>query len=111
MSSKYPVRAFDYATVYNVVDGDTVDIEIDLGFSVKVRHRFRLARINAPERGHPGAAQATAYLKETVLGKPVTILSTKIDKYGRYLCDILLSDDIMPVNDRMVERGLATPYV
>ena len=42
-------RKFEYATVYNVVDGDTCDIEIDVGFSIKTRHRFRLGRINTPE--------------------------------------------------------------
>lgn len=104
----YPVRTFGYAQIVNVVDGDTCDIEVDLGFSVKVKHRFRLDSIDAPERGKPGWAEATDYLK-TFLNQPVVINVTKLDKYGRYLAVIFA--DGLNVNTEMITRGLAVPYV
>jgi micrococcal nuclease len=102
-------REFKYATVYNIVDGDTCDIEIDLGFSVKVRHRFRLSHINTPERGQPGWTEATQRLKELVLNKPVSIESDKIDKYGRYLAEIFV--DGKSVNYTLLNEGLAELYM
>lgn len=100
---------FPHALVYNVVDGDTVDIEVDLGFSVKIRHRFRLARINTPERGQPGFAEARDYLKLRVLDHDCEIDSTKLDKYGRMLCEILING--VNINDEMLAQKLAVPYV
>ena len=106
--SKYPIRRFEYVTVVNVVDGDTVDLEVDLGFSVKVKHRFRLARINTPERGQPGYEEAKQFLVERCLGKAVVIESTKLDKYERYLCEILVGEENM--NNALLTAGLAKPY-
>jgi micrococcal nuclease len=102
-------RRFDFATVYNVVDGDTCDIEIDLGFSVKTRHRFRLSRINTPERGEQGWKEATDKLKELILGKQVTIYSDKLDKYGRYLAEIELEGK--SINETLLFLHLAKPYI
>lgn len=107
----YPIRSFDYARIVNVVDGDTCDIEVDLGFSVKVKHRFRLAGINTPERGQPGWQEATDYLR-TFLNLPVIIHSIKLDKYGRYLAVIFEGDaQRTSINDRLLALGLAVPYV
>jgi micrococcal nuclease len=103
----YPVRVFDYAQIVNVVDGDTCDIEVDLGFAVKVKHRFRLDGINAPERGQPGADMATKYLL-AYLRQPVTLHCTKLDKYGRYLARI--HSGSVCLNDEMVATGLAARY-
>lgn len=108
-TTKYPVRTFEYARITNVVDGDTCDIEVDLGYSVKVTHRFRLAEINAPEVGQPGAKEATAYLKQFV-GMACILDVTKLDKYGRYLADISV-EGVANINKHMLELGLAKPYV
>lgn len=106
----YPIRRFEYARIVNVVDGDTCDIEVDLGFSVTVKHRFRLAKINAPERGQPGGAEATAFLQQFD-GHDVVIEVTKLDKYGRYLADIFVpSFSRTSLNERMVDMGLAAEY-
>jgi endonuclease YncB( thermonuclease family) len=104
----YPIRTFDYATIVNVVDGDTCDIDVDLGFSVRVKHRFRLAGINAPEVGQPGAAEATAFLRG-YQGVPCVIAVTKLDKYGRYLARITVGG--VCINDAMVAQKLAVPYM
>jgi endonuclease YncB( thermonuclease family) len=107
MSTKHPIRIFPYATIYNVVDGDTCDIELDLGFTVKVKTRFRLAHLNAPEVGTPGGAASTEFLKG-FLGKPVVVESTKTDKYGRYLA--VLTVDGLNINQFMLDNQLAVPY-
>lgn len=99
---------FEHCRIYNVVDGDTCDIEIDMGFSVKIRHRFRLARINTPERGQPGYQEAKDYLQLRCYGHDCQIDSTKLDKYGRYLCDIFV--DGININDEMLAQKLAVLY-
>lgn len=104
----YPIRSFEYATIVNVVDGDTCDIEVDLGFSVKVKHRFRLAGINTPERGQPGWQEAKDYLARFAR-MACAIDVTKLDKYGRYLAEIRV--DTIHVNQTMLDLGLAVPYI
>lgn len=103
------IRSFDFASVVNVVDGDTCDIEVDLGFSVKVKHRFRLARINTPERGAEGFAEATAFLSNKTLNKQAIIQVTKLDKYGRYLVEIKVDGE--NINDALVAAGHAVYYM
>lgn len=105
----YPIWRFEHVRIYNVVDGDTVDIEVDLGFSVKLRHRFRLARINTPERGQPGYQEAKDYLQLRCFGHDCQIDSTKLDKYGRYLCEIFIEG--VNINDEMLLQKLAALYL
>jgi micrococcal nuclease len=97
------------ATVVNVVDGDTVDAQVDLGFRVTTHQRLRIAHIDTPERGQPGFVEASNALKEMVLNKPVTICTQKISKWGYYLAQIMLADG-SDVSKRMVDGGFAKPY-
>lgn len=100
---------FSHARIVYVVDGDTLDIELDLGFSVRVKQRFRMLGIDTPERGQPGWLESKAHL-EQYIGHDVHHLDvTKQDKYGRYLVTLFM-DAAGSVNDRMVELGLATVY-
>lgn len=99
---------YDYlGTVYNVVDGDTVDLSVDLGFRQYMRDRFRLTGINTPERGQPGWAEATAALRAFLpLGQSVLIQTLKPrDKYGRWLATV--SIDGLNINEAMIEAGHA----
>tara|TARA_B100001123_G_scaffold406600_1_gene498023 strand:- start:326 stop:640 length:315 start_codon:yes stop_codon:yes gene_type:complete len=84
------------ATVDRVVDGDTVDFIVDLGFSVQMKIRGRLAGVNTPERGH--ADFLTANNKCRILlekakesfpyeGK-IVIKTEKTGKYGRWIVHI-----------------------
>ena len=104
----YPIRRFDFATVTYVVDGDTCDIELDLGYSIILHHRFRLARINTPERGSPGYTEAKQFLSTAVLDKAVTLEVTKLDKYGRFLCELMVEG--INVNDAILSAGLGKLY-
>ena len=107
----YPVRTFEFATIVNVVDGDTCDILIDLGYSVKIKTRFRLSGINTPERGQTGWQAAADFLRGFV-GVPVIVRSTKLDKYGRFLAEILLAPEgLLSLNQRLLDAGLAVPYM
>ena len=99
------------AVVVRVVDGDTVDADIDLGFSTYTRQRLRLAGINAPEvRGGERVEGEAA--KQWLIDRLrnvdwVVTVETQKDrqgKYGRYLAT--LHDDRGDINWAMVERSI-----
>ena len=105
------------AEVTNVVDGDTVDVDIDLGFSVFVQHRLRLAGIDAPEkRGDTRKAGKEAKKHLEMLIKklsPVQVMTIrsrsgkdKQGKYGRYLAR-LVGKDGSDINELMILDGHA----
>jgi micrococcal nuclease len=104
------------AKVIKVVDGDTVDMMVDLGFGTFVKERFRLAFINTPEINSAVeserllAIEAKTYVS-AYLNQDVTIKSHKKDKYGRYLAEIFVQDGVPEsLNDRLVKSGLAKIY-
>ena len=101
--------------VIKVVDGDTVDIAVDLGFGVKMIQRFRLYSINAPEmRGEDRALGKAAkqFLTELIIDKPIMVKTYKDEqgKYGRYLAD-LYTVDMECINEIMVKNGHAVEYM
>lgn len=101
------------ATVIRVVDGDTVDLSVDIGFDVNINLRVRLAGIDAPERGKPGGAEATAWLTEKLRPRVNVLVKTEKDKrekYGRYLATIYLLGDVTHINQQMIEAGHALSY-
>ena len=86
---------FSYqAKLIEVIDGDTVDLLVDLGFGIHVKERFRLYGIDAPEMPTEEGKIAKAYL-ESILGTAIELYvatrkmirrpQEKTDKYGRYL--------------------------
>ena len=107
--------------VENVVDGDTIDVIIDLGFDILFSSRVRLAGIDTPE-------SRTRDLKEKALGleskeylkkflkdaKSVVIKTEKMDsseKYGRILGWLYVNGDTVSVNDHMINDGYAWGYL
>ena len=104
------------AIVVRVVDGDTVDVDIDLGFYTWIKkQRIRLVGIDAPElRGDEKTAgkAAKAYLTKLIDGKEIIIRTIKgrdggdsRGKYGRWLGVLYI--DGLDVNQHMVEAGHA----
>ena len=84
------------------VDGDTLDIEVDLGFKMKTLQRFRLIGVNAPERGEPGFNEAKALAERLApTGSSLLFESMKSDKYGRWLVHI------DAVREALLSSGLA----
>lgn len=101
------------ASVIRVIDGDTVDLRIDLGFEVGLNMRVRLAGIDAPERGKPGGSEATKWLTEKLSPHVDVIVKTekyRREKYGRYLATIYLLGDVTHINDQMIEAGHTRTY-
>ena len=113
---------FDYrAEVIRWVDGDTVDLRVDLGFYTFREGRYRLAHVNTPERGQQGWAPATSRVNDLApVGSNVTIYSFKpsypinTDKYGRFVINILPpnSDETRgrTINEILLDEGLAERY-
>jgi micrococcal nuclease len=102
------------ATVTNVVDGDTIDALVDLGFTVFVLIRFRLSGIDTPELNskdillRENARKAKEFVIERILNKKVTIQSKKTDKYGRWLAVVYI--DGYNLNQQLVDENLAVIY-
>ena len=103
------------AIITNVVDGDTVDARVDLGFTVSVDVRFRLYGIDTAEMNSVDeeqrelAKQAKQYLTNTILNKEVLIKTHKPDKFGRWLVEIFISEDYT-INNLLLEKKLAKSY-
>ena len=93
------------AAIMKVIDGDTVRLVVDVGFSVHVVDTFRLLRINAPEMNTPEGVAAKAAL-ETLFIAPTRVKVTKKEKYGRWLVEIFIGP--LNLNDEMVRLGHAT---
>jgi len=117
-SSKKTKYRFENASVVNVVDGDTIDVYIDMGFRIATKQRFRLNRINAPEsrttdkKEKERGLKAKAYLNAMLEGQSVVIETEKAGKYGRWLADVYTLDEkgkqiAVSVNDEMVSSGHA----
>lgn len=85
---------YEYRAIVNkVVDGDTVDFIVDLGFRVGIQIRARLKGVDTPERGEEGWAEATekcrSLLQKAEAEKGYVILRTqKTGKYGRWIAEI-----------------------
>jgi len=100
------------ATVEKVVDGDTLDLQVDLGFGVLTRQRVRLLGINAPEHNTPEGKKAVAFVQKWVKEHGPTFavrtMKDKKEKYGRYLATIL--SDTEELGQALVDAGLAAPW-
>jgi endonuclease YncB( thermonuclease family) len=100
------------AYVERVVDGDTVDLTIDLGFHTYVVKRVRLSRINAPERFTEEGKLAKAFVENALAVGMEVVVQTQLDskdKYGRVLGEIFI-DKHFSLNEMMLMNGLAVPY-
>lgn len=108
-----------YATLDRVVDGDTIDVTIDLGFSIYIKRRVRLQGINTPEvrtrdleekeRGLAASNRVVELLES--FGEKFIIRTTLVgsDKYGRVL-GVIVSREGINLNDTLLEEGHAVPY-
>lgn len=114
-----------------VIDGDTIDADIDLGFRITVRKRIRLYGIDAPETRLQSKIKnledrknekslglsAKARVSEICSTNSVYLESVKIGKYGRVVGniyyledDIGIEDDFVSINDLLVTEGYARVY-
>lgn len=96
---------FSYkAKLIEVIDGDTVDLQIDLGFSVCISERFRLYGMDAPEIKTEAGKVTKAWLQATLFGKELFVQTikakrgAKVDKYGRFLAILYFDPEAMAKN-------------
>ena len=107
--------------VKGIVDGDTIDVIIDLGFDILFSSRVRLAGIDTPESRTTDKAEkalgleAKEYLKKQLKdAKSVVIRTEKMDsseKYGRILGWVYVNGESESVNNKMINDGYAWGYL
>jgi len=106
LASSYPYRSQPQSSVkvIGITDGDTLTV-ID---SKRQTLKVRLAGIDAPEKGQDFGVRAQQSLSELVYGKDVTLLSRKVDRYGRLVGKILIGS--LDANLEQIRRGFAWHY-
>lgn len=112
------------AKVLNVIDGDTIDLMIDLGFNIHHKIRVRLFGVNTPESRTKDLAEKEMGLRAKSFTKDwldrhgwvyVNTIPDKNDKYGRILAKIYSSEDVdSPItaclNTDIIQAGFAREY-
>lgn len=100
------------ARLLRVVDGDTLDVDVDLGFNIHTKQRVRLLGINCPEHGTIAGDDATAFTRAWIAEHgPDLTLRTVLDrkeKYGRLLGTVVANAHILNID--LVTAGLAVDY-
>lgn len=107
---------YTITSIIKVVDGDTLDAEIDLGFGVYVKRRIRLFGIDAPETRtrdkleKAKGKEAKKFLEECLAStqEPIFLKSYDLDKYGRVLGEIIV--DGTSVSKTMIAEGHGVEY-
>jgi micrococcal nuclease len=107
--------------VTGVVDGDTIDCDIDLGFNVSYSQRVRLAGIDTPESRTKDknekvlGLEAKEYVKLKLKDAQSVVIKTELpdssEKYGRILGWIYVDGSPKSVNEQMIEDGYAWSYM
>lgn len=107
-------------TLIKVIDGDTIDVDIDLGFDISLTKRVRLAGVDTPESRTTDAdekvlgLECKEWLKKQLTGATDIVIRTELpdstEKYGRILGKLFVNGDSVSLNERMVEYGYAWTY-
>lgn len=117
---------FNYrARCLRVIDGDTVDLQVDLGFHMTASLRFRLLGVDAPElhaKDLPERERAVAakqYLVTSLLPTPfvgdsaswpLLVHTEKADSFGRWLADVWIAESGVSVGGELMKLGHAAEY-
>ena len=115
---------FRVISIDKVVDGDTIDVTIDLGFDLYKKERVRVAGVDTPEKRTRNLEEkalgldATAWIKDklegAVDGDDDLIIRTELDggvgKYGRLLGWLYIGDATVSLNEKMIDEGYAWAY-
>lgn len=101
-----------FAQVLEVIDGDTLKLNIDLGFDIWHIANVRLNGINCAEKNTDLGKKAKDFVSSKLLpvGTAVHITTYKPEKYGRMLVDVRLASDLDTLNKILVDNNLAVPY-
>tara|TARA_B000000557_G_scaffold218894_1_gene186477 strand:- start:651 stop:1067 length:417 start_codon:yes stop_codon:yes gene_type:complete len=110
--------------INKVLDGDTIDVTIDLGFDLYKKERVRIAGVDTPEKRTRDLEEkelgidATNWLKEklesTLAGDDELTIRTElhggVGKYGRLLGWLYVGEESISLNEQMIDEGYAWPY-
>ena len=115
---------FRVTEITNVVDGDTIDVVIDLGFDIYKHERVRIAGIDTPEKrtrdleekklGIDATNWMKGTLEDTINGEHELTIRTElkggVGKYGRLLGWLYVGDEEKSLNEQMIDEGYAWCY-
>ena len=115
---------FRVISIDKVVDGDTIDVTIDLGFDLYKKERVRVAGVDTPEKRTRNLEEkalgldATAWIKNklegAIDGDDDLVIRTELDggvgKYGRLLGWLYIGDATVSLNEKMIDEGYAWAY-
>jgi endonuclease YncB( thermonuclease family) len=115
---------FRVTEINKVLDGDTIDVTIDLGFDLYKKERVRIAGVDTPEKRTRDLEEkelgidATNWLKEkldgAIAGDDDLVIRTElvggVGKYGRLLGWLYIGDADSSLNEQMIDEGYAWPY-
>ena len=115
---------FRVTEITKVLDGDTIDVIIDLGFDLSKKERVRIAGVDTPEKRTRNLEEkelgidATNWLKEklegAIAGDDDLIIRTElvggVGKYGRLLGWLYIGDNVLSLNEQMITEGYAWAY-
>ena len=115
---------FRVTKINRVIDGDTIDVTLDLGFSLTKKERVRIAGVDTPEKRTRDLEEktlgidATNWMKEklteTIKGDEELVIRTElvggVGKYGRLLGWLYVGDDEFSLNEQMITEGYAWAY-
>ncbi len=104
--------------VTRIVDGDTVDVDVDLGFGmIYKKQRVRMMGIDTPESRTRDLEEkfygkaSKAHLVSKLEGKEVQLVSHDKGKFGRILGELFIDDNPISVNQQMIDEYHAVPYL
>jgi len=119
MSDKDPY-IYRIKNILRVVDGDTIDADIDLGFSISLEKRIRLAGVDTPEsrttdlKEKALGLESKEWLKHQVEGAKYIIIKTELpdstEKYGRIIGHLFINGEATSLNEQMITEGYALAY-
>jgi len=115
---------FRVVKINRVVDGDTIDVTIDLGFDLLKKERVRIAGVDTPEKrtrdleekalGLEATTWMKEHLEETIKGDEELTVRTELKggmgKYGRLLGWLYVGDSDISLNEQMITEGYAWAY-
>jgi micrococcal nuclease len=106
--------------ILKVVDGDTIDADIDLGFDISLSKRIRLAAVDTPESRTADAnekkygLQSKEWLKHKIENAKNILIKTELpdstEKYGRIIGHLFINDQETSLNNQMIIEGYAWEY-
>jgi micrococcal nuclease len=106
--------------ITKVVDGDTIDADIDLGFDISLSKRIRLAAVDTPESRTSDAnekkygLESKEWLKHKVENANNILIKTELpdstEKYGRIIGHLFINEQETSLNDQMIVEGYAWTY-